>query len=328
MPVTALPTPPSRADPTNFAARADAFLAALPTFVTEINAAIAAGIDGAVDATTGSFSGAVRIEPDGGVGAVWYLFDNGICEYGRNAAAAASAVHFRMMRNTDGGIVSNGDEIFLFAAEPHVGGAAGYRHTAGIRFQVDGAVSVGDVPTKIVFETTDAGVYQDAWEITPTGLFKAIRSSVGIKYPLTRSPSTDVSVLDYYVESTFTPTVTLGGANVGMTLGTAQGSYTYIGNRMHFDLSIVATAKGSSTGTLAIAGLPEFSVTRTGYFSALRVRADGLTGITGSLQGTIPSNSKTISLTFLGTGTETGLTDAHLTNTFTFWISGTYETPT
>lgn len=35
--ITALPTPPSRSDPANFAARADAFLAALPQFQTEAN---------------------------------------------------------------------------------------------------------------------------------------------------------------------------------------------------------------------------------------------------------------------------------------------------
>lgn len=37
MPITALPTPPSRADATNFNARADAFLSALPTFASEAN---------------------------------------------------------------------------------------------------------------------------------------------------------------------------------------------------------------------------------------------------------------------------------------------------
>lgn len=40
MPITPLPTPvPSRADPANFAARGDAFLAALPTFAVETEAA-------------------------------------------------------------------------------------------------------------------------------------------------------------------------------------------------------------------------------------------------------------------------------------------------
>jgi hypothetical protein len=41
-PISTLPTPPSRTDTGNFAARADAFLGALPTFQTEMNAAAAA----------------------------------------------------------------------------------------------------------------------------------------------------------------------------------------------------------------------------------------------------------------------------------------------
>ena len=48
MTITALPTPPSRSDPSNFSARADAFMTALPTFVTETNAtAVAADADAA-----------------------------------------------------------------------------------------------------------------------------------------------------------------------------------------------------------------------------------------------------------------------------------------
>lgn len=42
MPITTLPTPPSRSDPTNFAARGDAFMSALPTFVSEANETAAA----------------------------------------------------------------------------------------------------------------------------------------------------------------------------------------------------------------------------------------------------------------------------------------------
>jgi len=38
MPITPLPTPPTRDDPTTFSSRADAFLSALPTFATEANA--------------------------------------------------------------------------------------------------------------------------------------------------------------------------------------------------------------------------------------------------------------------------------------------------
>lgn len=40
MSITALPTPPTREDPLNFADRADIFLGALPTFATEANALV------------------------------------------------------------------------------------------------------------------------------------------------------------------------------------------------------------------------------------------------------------------------------------------------
>lgn len=53
MSITALPTPPSRADAANFSTRADAFFAALPLFVTEMNANIPDAVGGTV---TGAFS--------------------------------------------------------------------------------------------------------------------------------------------------------------------------------------------------------------------------------------------------------------------------------
>ncbi len=52
MTITALPTPPSRDDPTNFRARADAFLAALPTFTTEANATAADVLANAASASS------------------------------------------------------------------------------------------------------------------------------------------------------------------------------------------------------------------------------------------------------------------------------------
>ncbi|MCV2359626.1 tail fiber domain-containing protein [Paucibacter sp. TC2R-5] len=74
MPITALPTPPQRSDPANFAARADAFFAALANFVTQFNAMVPQAVAGAV---TGSFtvsgqvnfgSGAVVTDAAGNVG--------------------------------------------------------------------------------------------------------------------------------------------------------------------------------------------------------------------------------------------------------------------
>lgn len=50
MPITSLPTPPTRSDPTNFSGRADTFLAALPNFATQANA-LEANVD-ALEAAT------------------------------------------------------------------------------------------------------------------------------------------------------------------------------------------------------------------------------------------------------------------------------------
>lgn len=49
-PISSLPTPPSRADSANFAARGDAFLGALPTFRTETNAVATNVYNNAVEA--------------------------------------------------------------------------------------------------------------------------------------------------------------------------------------------------------------------------------------------------------------------------------------
>lgn len=46
MPITPLPTPPQRSDRANFAARGDAFMAALPDFADELNDFIDSGSDG------------------------------------------------------------------------------------------------------------------------------------------------------------------------------------------------------------------------------------------------------------------------------------------
>jgi len=57
MSITALPSPPSTSDPANFATKADALLAALPTFVTEANAtAVAMNLNATTDASASSLA--------------------------------------------------------------------------------------------------------------------------------------------------------------------------------------------------------------------------------------------------------------------------------
>ena len=64
--ISNLPAPPNRSNPDNFSTRADAFLAALPAFVTQINALVSY-LNNELDATAamqqsgGTFSGAVTM---------------------------------------------------------------------------------------------------------------------------------------------------------------------------------------------------------------------------------------------------------------------------
>ena len=77
MTITALPTPPSRQDPENFAARADAFLGALPTFGTQANA-LQADVNARQAATAASASAAQA--------------DRLLCQAAATAVAAQSPV--------------------------------------------------------------------------------------------------------------------------------------------------------------------------------------------------------------------------------------------
>ncbi|MBZ0106149.1 MAG: hypothetical protein K8H84_11015 [Sulfuricella denitrificans] len=101
MPITPLPTPPDRSDPANFAARGDAFLSALPTFVTEanaletnVNAKEASAVASAGTATTKAADAAASAvdATNNGAAQVVLAADQVALATGQANAAAASAV--------------------------------------------------------------------------------------------------------------------------------------------------------------------------------------------------------------------------------------------
>jgi hypothetical protein len=83
-------------------------------------------------------------------------------------------------------------------------------------------------------------------------------SGAGITFPATQSASSNANTLDDYEEGTFVPTVTFGGASVGVTYNTTYTSATYtkIGNRVCVSGYILLSNKGSSTGEASIGNLP------------------------------------------------------------------------
>ncbi len=79
----------------------------------------------------------------------------------------------------------------------------------------------------------------------------------------TATPGTGTSeLLDDYEEGTWTPGVNFGGNNVDMVV-TTSGNYTKVGRLVTLRCSVTFSAKGTSTGTFQITGLP-FTVATKG----------------------------------------------------------------
>lgn len=84
-------------------------------------------------------------------------------------------------------------------------------------------------------------------------------TGIGITFPASQVPSTDVNTLDDYEEGVWTPALTFGGGATGLTYATQLGRYVKIGRFVQVWFRITLSAKGTSTGAAVIGGLP-FSV--------------------------------------------------------------------
>jgi 5-carboxymethyl-2-hydroxymuconate isomerase len=162
-------------------------------------------------------------------------------------------------------------------------------------------------------------------ELVTSGLTNALIVNAGVQFPASQVVSTDVNRLDDYQEGDWTPTVTFGGAAVGVTYGSQSGQYVKVGRNVFFKGVIGLTAKGSSTGALRMAGLP---VAETGDTNAaISVSyAGNFTGLTGVLSAIVESGTTTILFRqSSATGNDAAVTDAAVTNTMFVYVSGWYR---
>jgi hypothetical protein len=98
-------------------------------------------------------------------------------------------------------------------------------------------------------------------------------SGTGITFPATASASTDANTLDDYEEGTWTPDLSFGGSNTGITYSIQAAKYTKIGNRVLFDLAILLTSKGVETGAanITLPFTPSDEFPATGHESAVTI---------------------------------------------------------
>lgn len=100
--------------------------------------------------------------------------------------------------------------------------------------------------------------------------------SVSNKNLATIDSSTGQLGSDTFTSGNFTPTITFGGGNTGITYTTQTGQYWQIGPVVYVSMQIVLSNKGSSTGTAEIRGLPVTS--RSGSVAILSCLTGNISG--------------------------------------------------
>jgi hypothetical protein len=124
---------------------------------------------------------------------------------------------------------------------------------------------------------------------------------------------------------TFTPTITFGGASVGMTYSRQEGSYVKIGNIVFVRIDIVLTAKGSSTGDVKINNLPFVSETVIGINNPATFRTIGIT-FADVIQGYVPDGTDYILMAELTkAGSSSALSESNFSDTSRLMLNVFYE---
>lgn len=134
--------------------------------------------------------------------------------------------------------------------------------------------------------------------------------------------SSNANALDHYEEGTWTPSITFGGAAVGMTFNSRTGRFTRIGNVVTCHFNINMSAKGSSTGTAVLTGLPYAVGTVSGYSSPCGYAA--MAAMNSAPWFAATAGGTTGALIHSGAIANTLVTDANFTNSTQLLGSITY----
>jgi hypothetical protein len=131
--------------------------------------------------------------------------------------------------------------------------------------------------------------------------------------------------------STWTPVVTFGGGNTGLTFTTAPtGKYWVIGKLTYFNLFFQVSAVGSSTGNFQVT-LPSTADndSSAGFIRPCNFSGTGVTfpASTSQVIAIIAPNTNYVTATGIGaTGVSTQITHAHFSTAAYFGVSGFYWT--
>lgn len=183
--------------------------------------------------------------------------------FSATAAVAPNTTFARSKNGTIGShtIVASGDALGSLTFKGSNG--TSFDPAAQIIAEVDSTPGASaDMPGRLRFLTTTDGTatLTEAMRITNGQFVLAAATSPntsgakfqvggsGITYPASPTLSTDANTMEGYKESAFVTSVSFGGASVGITTASSEGSYTRIGNRVFFSGDFFFSNKGSSAG--------------------------------------------------------------------------------
>lgn len=142
--------------------------------------------------------------------------------------------------------------LALYVTGAGVVATGGYTLTVGGTSTINGSV-VGNMTGSGTIAT---GGFTGT--LPATGTFSLLGTAQ--TYSALKTFSSGISLgaetLDTYDEGTWTPQLRFGSASTGMTFTTQTGTYIKIGKLVWIYGTLVLSAKGSSTGTADISGLP------------------------------------------------------------------------
>jgi len=235
-------------------------------------------------------------------GSANFVWDNTNARLGIGTSAPAKPLNLVTSGTTEAWIESTSTQkaiLSLYAGDSAVGITSTYN-------------SGGTAARPFIFYNVSTSLLQFDKDKTLALQGATSATGIGIAFPATQSASTDANTLDDYEEGTWTPALKFGGNSTGMTIS-ATGKYTKIGNVVYWTCDFALSAKGSSTGSATITGLPFTSF--NGTYSPAVVWAYDMASLAGSIIYRVASNSTTIDIyQYDATGSNNAVTQANFNN--------------
>ena len=164
---------------------------------------------------------------------------------------------------------------------------------------------------------------------TPASGYLAIYATTGGAAAFINDGGTTGTFASHTAFASWTPTLQFGGAAVGMTFTTQVGTYVRVGNLVFVNFFLLLSAKGSSTGTCTVGGLPFAAAAATNHIFAWPLIGYSLSTIPAGnqLYCSVVAGASALSLrNHAPTAALASLTDANFGATSTIHATGVYIT--